>query len=44
MGAIHDKRRKFMVELMREVGFRIPVKAQGAFSVSAGASRWIGAS
>jgi aspartate/methionine/tyrosine aminotransferase len=29
-----------MVELMREVGFGIPVMPQGAFYVFADASRW----
>ncbi len=29
-----------MVELMREVGFGIPVMHQGAFHVFVGASRW----
>ena len=32
--------RKLMVELMREVGFGIPVMPQGAFYVFADASRW----
>ena len=38
--AVYDKRRKLMVELMREVGFGIPVMPQGAFYVFADASRW----
>ncbi|HTX71743.1 MAG TPA: hypothetical protein VMC79_02870 [Rectinemataceae bacterium] len=40
MRAVYDKRRKLMVELMREVGFGIPVMPQGAFYVFADASRW----
>ena len=40
MRADFDKRRKLMVELMREVGFGIPVMPQGAFYVFADASRW----
>lgn len=40
MRAVYDKRRKSMVELMREVGFDIPVMPQGALSVFADASRW----
>ena len=38
--AVYDRRRKLMVELMREVGFGIPVMPQGAFYVFADASRW----
>ena len=41
MRQVYDKRRKLMVELMREVGFGIPVMPQGAFYVFADASRWI---
>ena len=40
MRAVCDKRQKLMVELMREVGFSIPVMPQGAFYVFADASRW----
>jgi hypothetical protein len=40
MRAVYDQRRKLMVELMREVGFVIPVLPQGAFYVFADASRW----
>ncbi len=40
MRRVYDKRRKLMVELMREVGFGIPVMPQGAFYVFADASRW----
>ena len=40
MCASYDKRRKLMVELMREVGFGIPVMPQGAFYVFADASKW----
>jgi aspartate/methionine/tyrosine aminotransferase len=40
MRAVCDKRRKLMVELMREVGFSIPVMPHGAFYVFADASRW----
>ena len=40
MQAVYDKRRKLMVELMREVGFGIPVMPQGAFYVFADASRF----
>ena len=40
MRAVYDKRRKLMVELMREVGFGIPVMPQGAFYVFADASKW----
>jgi len=40
MRAVCDKRRKLMVELMRGVGFGIPVMHQGAFYVFADASRW----
>jgi aspartate/methionine/tyrosine aminotransferase len=40
MRAVYDKRRKLMVELMREVGFGIPAMPQGAFYVFADASRW----
>ncbi len=40
MRRVYDKRRKLMVELMREVGFVIPVMPQGAFYVFADASRW----
>jgi len=39
MRAVYDKRRKLMVELMREVGFGIPVMLQGAFYILADASR-----
>jgi len=35
-----EGRPKLMVELMREVGFGIPVMPQGAFHVFADASRW----
>ena len=35
-----DVRRKLMVELMRQAGFNIPLMPQGAFYVSADASRW----
>ena len=38
MRTAYDKRRKRMVELMREVGFGIPVMPQGAFHVFADAS------
>ena len=38
MRAVYDKRRKLMVELMRGVGFGIPVMPQGAFYVFADAS------
>jgi aspartate/methionine/tyrosine aminotransferase len=41
MRAVYDKRRKLMVELMRAVGFGIPVMPQGAFYVFADASRFI---
>jgi aspartate/methionine/tyrosine aminotransferase len=37
MWAVYDKRRKLMVELMRGVGFGIPVMPQGAFYVFADA-------
>ena len=40
MRQVYDKRRKLMVELMREVGFGAPVMPQGAFYVLADASRW----
>ncbi len=40
MRQVYDRRRKLMVELMREVGFGIPVMPQGAFYVFADASRW----
>ena len=40
MRAVYDKRRKLMVDLMRGVGFGIPVMPQGAFYVFANASRW----
>jgi len=40
MRQVYDKRRKLMVELMRDVGFGIPVMPQGAFYVFADASRW----
>ena len=40
MRQVYDKRRKLMVELMREVGFGSPVMPQGAFYVFADASRW----
>lgn len=40
MRQVYDKRRKLMVELMRGVGFGIPVMPQGAFYVFADASRW----
>jgi len=40
MRAVYDQRRKLMVELMREVGFGIPVMPQGAFYVFADASKW----
>jgi aspartate/methionine/tyrosine aminotransferase len=40
MRQVYDKRRKLMVELMREVGFGIPVMPQGAFYVFADASMW----
>ena len=40
MRQVYDKRRKLMVELMREVGFGVPVMPQGAFYVFADASRW----
>jgi len=40
MRAVYDRRRKLMVELMREMGFDIPVMPQGAFYVFADASRW----
>ncbi len=40
MRAVYDKRRKLMVELMRGVGFGIPVMPQGAFYVFADASKW----
>ena len=33
-------RRKLMVELMRGVGFEIPVMPQGAFYIFADASKW----
>ena len=34
MRAVYDRRRQLMVELMRGVGFDIPVMPQGAFSIS----------
>jgi hypothetical protein len=40
MRTVFDKRRKLMVELMRGVGFGIPVMPQGAFYVFADASKW----
>ena len=40
MRAAYDRRRKLMVELMRGVGFNIPVMPQGAFYLFADASRW----
>src|SRR5262245_21649923 len=40
MRAVYDQRRTLMVELMREVGFGIPVMPQGAFYVFADASKW----
>src|SRR5512136_504272 len=40
MRQVDDRRRKLMVELMREVGFGIPVMPQGAFYVFADASKW----
>jgi len=40
MRAVYDGRRKLMVDLMREVGFGIPVMPQGAFYVFADASKW----
>ena len=40
MQAVYGKRRKLMVELMRGVGFSIPVMPQGAFYVFADSSRW----
>jgi aspartate/methionine/tyrosine aminotransferase len=40
MRAVYDQRRKLMVELMRGVGFGIPVVPQGAFYVFADASKW----
>jgi aspartate/methionine/tyrosine aminotransferase len=40
MRQVYDKRRKLMVELMREVGFGIPVMPQGAFYVFADDSKW----
>jgi aspartate/methionine/tyrosine aminotransferase len=42
MRQVYDKRSKLMVELMRGVGFGIPVMPQGAFYVFADASRWTG--
>ncbi len=41
MRQVDDRRRKLMVELMRGVGFGIPVMPQGAFHGFADASRWI---
>jgi len=38
MRTVYDERRKLMVELMRGVGFNIPVMPQGAFYVFADAS------
>jgi (5-formylfuran-3-yl)methyl phosphate transaminase len=40
MRAVYERRRKPMVEPMRELGFNIPVIPQGAFYVFADASRW----
>ncbi len=40
MRQVYDKQRKLMLQLMREVGFGIPVMPQGAFYVFADASRW----
>ena len=40
MRAGYDQRRTLRVELMRGVGFGIPVMPQGAFYVFADASRW----
>jgi aspartate/methionine/tyrosine aminotransferase len=40
MRAVYDGRRKLMVDLMRGVGFGIPVMPQGAFYVFADASKW----
>jgi aspartate/methionine/tyrosine aminotransferase len=40
MRQVYDKRRKLMVEMMRGVGFGIPVMPQGAFYAFADASRW----
>src|SRR5258706_11629913 len=40
MRAVYDERRKLLVELMRAVGFGIPVMPQGAFYAFADASRW----
>jgi aspartate/methionine/tyrosine aminotransferase len=40
MRAVYDERRKLMVELMRGVGFGIPVMPQGAFYVFADASKF----
>jgi aspartate/methionine/tyrosine aminotransferase len=41
MRAVYDRRRKVLVELMREAGFGIPVMPQGAFYVFADASKFI---
>jgi hypothetical protein len=40
MRAVYDKRRKLMVDLMRAVGFGIPVMPKGAFYVFADVSKW----
>ena len=40
MRTVYDERRKLMVELMRGVGFNIPVMPQGGFYLFADASRW----
>lgn len=40
MRRVYDKRRKLIVELVREVGFNFPVMPQGAFYVFADASNW----
>jgi (5-formylfuran-3-yl)methyl phosphate transaminase len=40
MRQVYDKRRKLMIELMRGVGFDIPVMPQGASYVFADASKW----
>ena len=37
----YEKRARLVVELMREVGFGIPVAPQGAFYIFADASRFI---
>jgi aspartate/methionine/tyrosine aminotransferase len=40
MREIYDKRRRYMIDRLREIGFKIPVEPTGAFYVFANA-RWI---